>query len=92
MQETTRDDTSEVPRDAGAPGKATIATLVARAHGHRGGNTTRLRRVVMRMSAEDVSRVDALRPRFKTPRAALLRAFLMVGLAVAEAPDEGATP
>ena len=61
-----------------------IAALVDRAHGHRAPGTARMRRIVLRMPAGDVARVDALRSRFKVPRADLLRAFVLFGLATAE--------
>jgi hypothetical protein len=61
--------------------------LVAASRGHMPG-TAKLRRVVVRMAAGDVARVDALRPRFGVSRAALVRAFCLAGLAMAEEQTE----
>jgi hypothetical protein len=61
-----------------------IAALIDRAHGHRAPGASKLRGVVMRSYPADLARVDTLRPRFKVPRAALLRAFTLAGLAMAE--------
>ncbi len=63
---------------------APIAVLVDRAHGHRAPGAARMRRIVVRIARRDVARVDALRAHFAAPRAALLRAFMMAGLAMAE--------
>jgi hypothetical protein len=74
---------------------APIDVLVDRAHGHRAPGATKFRRVVMRLHPADLARVDALRPRFKVPRSAILRALLMAGLSMAEeqtaTPKDGAT-
>jgi len=70
-----------------------IAALVDRTHGRRAPGAVRMRRIVLRMPAGDVARVDALLPRFKVPRADLLRAFVLFGLAAVEepaAPKDGA--
>lgn len=75
-----------------------IVTLVARARGHsRAPGARKLMRVVVRFAPDDVARVDALRSTFKASRAALLRAFCVVGLTLAEeqtaapaAPEGGA--
>jgi hypothetical protein len=67
----------------------TLVTLIADARGHKPG-MGKLRRVVVRLDPADVARVDALRPRFKVPRAALMRAFCLLGLSAVE--DEGGAP
>lgn len=76
---------------------APLAVLIDCSHGHRAPGSRKLRRVVMRLDPGDLARVDALRPLFKVPRAALLRAFTMAGLALAEEqagapPAEGGEP
>ena len=75
MQETT---TPEAPRAAPT---LTPYLDAARVHGHPHGGG-RYRRIVVRMPADDVARLDVTRALFpKVSRAALVRAFTLVMLA-----------
>jgi hypothetical protein len=66
-----------------------IATLVDRADGHRPSALPAGRkvRIVVRLNRPLLVRVDALRPRIKARRAAILRAFLLLGVTMAETPS-----
>lgn len=64
-----------------------IASLIRDAHGHAHAPGTRppKRRVVVRIDAPDVTRLDALRGHFpEASRASLVRAFIAFGLLAAE--------
>jgi hypothetical protein len=68
-----------------------IATLVDRADGRRPSALAAGRkvRIVVRLDRPLLARVDALRPRFKARRAAILRAFVLLDVTMAEAPSPG---
>jgi hypothetical protein len=63
-----------------------IGRLIAASRGRgRAPGHPRMRRIVVRMDAAEVGRLDAQLPRFpESTRASLVRAFCFAGLAVAE--------
>jgi hypothetical protein len=67
----------------------TLDTYVDRARRrgtYRANERARMRRIVLRMDADVVARIDAMLPRFPdASRASLVRAFCLFGLAAAEA-------
>ncbi len=68
------------------------------AKGHRPGTFPRRKRIVLRMDQQDVTRLDALRVRYRVSRATIARALVYVGLLMVEPPSsappaqEGGTP
>jgi hypothetical protein len=88
MSETTRSDGPAVSDDA-AP-LARIDRFVRIAHGHRGPASTPMRRIVVRIDAKTVAKIDSLRSRWpKATRAALVRAFCLFGLVAADDAEAG---
>jgi hypothetical protein len=71
-----------------------LGKLVARSRGHgRAPGVSRLRRVVCRFDKLDIARIDALRRHFPgASRAALVRAFCLLGAGIAEEHVKATTP
>jgi hypothetical protein len=65
-----------------------LAKLIDRADGRRPSVLAARRqvRIVVRLDRPLLARVDALRPRFQARRAAILRAFVLLGVTMAETP------
>jgi hypothetical protein len=65
-----------------------LAKLIDRADGRRPSALAAGRkiRIVVRVDQPLLARVDALRPRFKTRRAAIIRTFVLLGCILAEEP------
>ena len=76
----------DVTRGGGRVAPASISALVGQARrASRAPYGARMRRVVLRLDAETLARVDTLRKRWpEASRAALLRAFCLFGLHAAE--------